>query len=615
MGVSSALGAATAGLRLAQNGLDFTAQNVASAGVAGYTRKILQPSQRVIGEKVVGISTQSIARVLDTLLQKQLRTESAGGEYTKIQSSYFERLDTLYGPPGSSTAVDATFSNFMSALEQLVTSPESPQAQSAVLEKAKLFTSRLNGLSNDIQTMRSEAEQGIADGISQVNDLLRRLKGLNEQIISSSIGAGEPVNLLDQRDQLLNDLGRLMDIKVTNKSDNSVTVYTSTGALLFDSQPAVLAFDGRSSLTPESLYNTDSSLRTVGTITLTTPGGYSIDLIGQNSIRSGSISSYITLRDDVLVNAQNNLDELASSMALALSAQTQASTTIVNGRQIDLAQFQPGDSLTVSVTSGGVPRTVTIVRVDDASQLPISADQVAGTSGEVYGVSFANLATAATGIQTILGTGFTVSNPAGTALNFVDNAGTTDVTGLQARISATGLNGGAAGLAFFSDPGSSSAIYSANMEEGPQKIGFAQRIAVNSALLADPTRLINMGTGAYDAGDPTRPQAILERLTSIGFDFAPSSGLNAGSVNETVKSYMQRIINNIGQGAATAKQLEEGQTIVVNGLQERFDEDSKVNIDDEIARLVELQQTYQASARIMAVVSSLLKELMDMSVF
>ncbi len=122
---------------------------------------------------------------------------------------------------------------------------------------------------------------------------------------------------------------------------------------------------------------------------------------------------------------------------------------------------------------------------------------------------------------------------------------------------------------------------------------------------------MNMGSGPFDAGDPTRPRAILEKLTTLGIDFAPAAGLTNGTTNGTVKSFLQRIIGNVGQTAASAKQVQEGQEIVLNGLQERFDTDSKVNVDEEVARMIELQQTYQASARILSTVNQLLTELMN----
>jgi flagellar hook-associated protein 1 FlgK len=614
MGISSALSTALSGLRLAQNGLDFVAQNVASANTPGYTRKVLQPNARIAAGKIIGVDTQSVARVLDTLLQKQLRIESAGSQYTQVQSNFQSRLDSLYGPPGSTSALDSIFHDFTGALQDLVTSPESPQAQSAALQKAALLASRVNGISNDIQTMRGEAEQGIADGVRQANDLLGRLKTIDQQVVAGSVGSEEPVNLLDQRDQILNDLSKLMDIRITKNSDNSVTVYTGTGAVLFDRQPSVLSFDARTDLTPQSVYDPDPSARSVGTITLTSPGGYQSDLIAQHAIRSGSIASYIALRDDVLVKAQDNLDEFASGMALALSAQTQSSSAVtaagLDGRQIDIANLKPGDSITMTVTSGGVPRTVTIVRVDDPSQLPVSANDVGGTSGEVYGVSFTNLASAASSIQGILGPGFTVTNPGGTLLNVLDDGGaaTTDVTGLSGRMTATTLTSGEAAAPFFTD---GAAVYTANLESGKQKTGFSARMVVNADLLNDPTRLVNMGSGAFNAGDPTRPQALLDRLTSLAIDFAPSQGLTTSSIQGTAESFLQRIINNVGQNAATAQQLNDGQTIVANGLQERFDQSSKVNVDEEMAHLIELQQTYQASARVMNIANAMLQELMN----
>jgi flagellar hook-associated protein 1 FlgK len=617
MGISSALSTALSGLKLAQNGLDLVAQNVSSANVPGYTRKILEPVPQIGGGNVIGVNTESVTRVLDTLLQKQLRTETAGGQFTSIQTSFQNRLDGLYGPPGSASALDSVFNDFTSSLQDLVATPESPQTQSAALQKAQVLVDRINGVSKDIQGMRGEAEQGISDGVAQANDLLNQLQPINQQIVSASGGSAQPVNLLDQRDQILNNLSKLMDIRVATKQDGSVTVSTASGTVLFDRVPSKLNFDARTDIAPQSVYSSDPSKRSVGTITLTAPGGFTVDLIAQNSIKSGSIASYISLRDDVLLKAQANLDELASSMALALSAQTQSSTAVssggLNGRQIDVANLKPGDSITIDVTSGGVARTVTIVRVDNPNQLPISASQAGGTTGEVHGVSFVNPAAAAASIQSILGPGFTVANPSGTLLNVLNGggAGTTQVTNVSGRITATALSSGQAALPFFTDSGSAPPIYSANFETGVQKIGFASRIAVNPALLSDPTRLVNMGLGAFNAGDPTRPQAILNTLTTSLVNFAPSAGLNSGPVQDTVVSYLQRIINNVGQNAATAKQLNDGQTTVVNGLQDRFDQSSKVSVDDEMARLITLQQTYQASARVLTIANSMLQSLMQ----
>lgn len=617
MGLSSTLSAALAGVRVAQTGLNSVAQNIASANAPGYTRKILQPTPRLAGGQVIGVSSDSVVRVLDTLLQRQLRVESGGAKYADVQQSYLNRLDAVYGPPGSATALDSMFSAFTTALDGLVTSPESSIAQQAALEKGKLLAGRINGISNDIQTMREEAEQGIADNIGQMNDLLKRLEGLNRQIVADSSGPSDPVNLMDQRDNLLNELAQLADIRVTQLSDNGVTVSTITGVLLFDREPAKLSFDGRYGFTANNLYDSDPNKRTVGTITLTTPGGYQSDLIGSKAFQSGKIGAYIALRDEVLVEAQAQLDELASAMALAISSRTESSSATtsggLDGRAIDLAGLGSGDSLTLSVSTNGVARIVTFVRVDDASQLPLSAEDAAGTSGEVYGVDFTNLATAASTIQSILGAGFTAS-VAGTTLSVLDDGAgnTTAVSAASARISAQNLASDEAALPFFIDSGRSPNTYTASLEGGPQKRGFSGRIAINESLLSDPARLVNMGSGTFNAGDPTRPKGILDALTKTVSGFAPAAGLTNSSVQGTVHSYLQRIVNHVGQQSANAQQVKEGQAIVVNGLQDRFDSSSKVNVDEEISRMIQLQQTYQASAKILAIANAMLEQLMEL---
>ncbi len=618
MGISSTLSSALSGVRLAQAGLDSVAQNIASAGSPGYTKKVLQPTPRIVGGKVIGLTTESVSRVLDTLLQKQVRIENAGSQFADVRSTYASRLDQLYGPPGSTTSLEAVFSNFTNSLQSLATSPESATAQQGAIESAKSLTNRINGISNDIQQLRSEAEKGIADNVNQVNDLLGRLQKVNTQIVGATNGQNEPVYLLDQRDQILDSLSKIIDIKVTTSGDNSVTVNTNSGVLLFDREAAKLSFDGRNALGPNDLYSTDPTKRSTGTITLTTPGGYKSDLIAQKTFQSGQLGAYIALRDDVLVKAQGDLDELASGLSLSLSAQTQTSTATTvagsDGRQIDLSQLKPGDSVQITLNSGGVPRNVTIVRVDDPAQLPLAAKDAAGTTGEVYGVSFANYATAASSIQTILGAGFAVTS-SGTSLTILDDgaSNTTDVTDVNARISATTTASGSPALPFFTDPGSANGLYTASVDGGVQKRGYSARLSVNPDLLSDPTRLINITGGSYNAGDPARPQAILERLTTLSTQFAPTGGVATTASSGDVQSFLQRIVNHVGQDAENASQIQQGQEIVVNGLQDRFNESAGVNVDEEIARLIQLQQTYQASARVLTIANQLLQEIFNAS--
>src|SRR5882757_6105668 len=102
MSLSSAMMSALSGLRATQSGMAVVANNVANAGTPDYTRKVLQNQEAITGDSANGVRTGQVQRILDTLVQRQLWTESAGGAYSSTKVDYHTRLDTLFGTPGDS---------------------------------------------------------------------------------------------------------------------------------------------------------------------------------------------------------------------------------------------------------------------------------------------------------------------------------------------------------------------------------------------------------------------------------------------------------------------------------------------------------------------------------
>src|SRR5262249_39681498 len=150
---------------------------------------------------------------------------------------------------------------------------------------------------------------------------------------------------------------------------------------------------------------------------------------------------------------------------------------------------------------------------------------------------------------------------------------------------------------------------------GTQTTGFAGRIAVNPALLADPTKLtVFQLAPPTPAGDSTRPTFISDQLTKAAFLFSPATGIggSAAPFNGTVSGLVGQIIAQRGQAANAATSLKQGQDIVVSALQQRFKDTSGVNIDVEMANLLTLQNTYGANARVMSTVKQLFETLMQM---
>src|SRR5262249_59096347 len=278
---------------------------------------------------------------------------------------------------------------------------------------------------------------------------------------------------------------------------------------------AHLSFDAQGSMTPTAQWSADPSKRNVGTITLTGVNGGDFDLIANNSIRSGKIAAYLEMRDQVLVQPQNQLDALAAGMASALSDKTTDGTPVPpsggqSGFDIDLSGLQAGNSVRLSYTDNatGKQQTVTLVRVDDPSALPLSNTATTDPNDKVIGLDFSGgLSSVVSQLSSALaGTGLQFSNPTGSTLRILDDglANKASVHSVSYTTTATSLTAGGAQLPFFLD--ANSPYTGAITSVGPQSRGLAARIAVNAGLVADPSKLVVYQTPPFTpAPHPTRP--------------------------------------------------------------------------------------------------------------
>src|SRR5918911_4990246 len=319
MSLLSALGAATSGLRVTQAGIDVVSQNVANADTAGYTRRRVAAVQQLAGERTSGVRTGEIERVIDLVAQRQLRLETSGAAYTALGSRFANEIDRLFGTPGGEGSLDGAVNAFTAALQTLSSDPSSFSGRSGVLDAAGALASRIGAVATGIQGLRTDAENSIASAVARANDLLAGIADLNAKVVASGTTA-PAAGLLDERDRLINDLSGLMDVQVVPGQGGSVTLMTGSGLMLFDGSSAVkLAFDGRGTLDANALYSTDPSERGVGTITATTLQGASFDAVGNGMFRSGEIAAALRLRDEILPQAQRQLDELAAGLSRAIS--------------------------------------------------------------------------------------------------------------------------------------------------------------------------------------------------------------------------------------------------------------------------------------------------------
>ncbi len=621
MSLSDALSIAMSGLRANQAAMSLVSSNVANAETPGYVRKTLDQVTTNSGPYGSNVQIVGVNRELDQYIQAQLRTETSGAGYASLRSNFLQQLQSIYGNPGSVGTLEDAFNGLTTAVQALSTSADSQSARIGVVNAANVLASQLNSMTQGIQTLRGAAETGISDSVNTANNLMSQIASINNQLSANPLGGtstdASTAALLDQRDQYITQLSELMDIRVTTSGANQVTVFTSSGVQLVGNEAARLSFNAQGTVSPNTLWNSDPSKSNLGSVVLSYANGGSIDLTATGGIKSGKIAAYTESRDKTLVEAQNQLDQFAATLSSALSDKTTAGTAMTSGLQsgfdLNISDLKAGNVIHVTYTdtATNTQRQVSIVRVDDASVLPLSNSATADPNDQVVGVDFSGgMASVITQLNTALGGSNLQFSGAGSTLTVLNNTGFSTVNAASVTATQTNLTNGSAELSLFTDNGT--AYTGAIAATGAQIAGLAGRLAVNNALVADPSKLV-LYSASTAAGDTTRSDFILSQLTTAKFQYSPASGVGSASApfKGTLLSYMQQFTSAQGAAADAAAQLAGGQDVVLKTLQQKMSSTSGVNIDEEMAHLLSLQNAYSANARVMSTVNQMYNTLMQ----
>jgi len=320
------------------------------------------------------------------------------------------------------------------------------------------------------------------------------------------------------------------------------------------------------------------------------------------------------------VQAQTQVDQMAATLASSLSDQTTAGTAVAgppSGFDVNTSNVLPGNTinLTYTDTATNTQRQITVVNVTAPGALPL---QNGANANPMYvGVNFSlGMASVVSQLNTALAANhlqFSNPSPPSTTLRVTDDgSGASTMTAASVTTTTSSLASGNPQLPLFTDGNS---LYTGSITaSGSQMTGLAGRISVNAALLADPSKMSVYSTSPQTAtGDNTRSDFLFSQLTSQTFSYSPSTGLGSAAqpFKGTITSYLQQFVSQQGNASTLATQLQQGQSVVVSTLQQKFDSTSAVNIDTEMATLIQVQNTYAANAHIMTVVQNMMTSLLQ----
>lgn len=627
MGLSSALASAMSGLRANQAALSIVSSNVANAQTPGYVVQTPNQIEVTTGDFGSTAMTTGVSRELDTYVLNQLRTETGGSGYADQMANILKQLQNVYGTPGNSGTLETALNNFTSALQSLSTNAGSSSAQNVVLGAAQALAQQLNVTTKGIQSLRSNVEQDLGNSAQAANVAMKQIADINIKLQGLSANDPSAATLMDQRDQAINTLSKYVDVRVTTDGSNQANIYTTTGIQLVGAGLASqFSFASAGALSATSQYDIDPAKSGVGAFNIKLPNGSSVDVVANNVVSSGQIAADLKLRDQTLVQAQNQIDQLAAAMSSALSDKTTAGSTVSGppaGFDLDLAGAQPGNTVNITYTdtTTNTQRQITLVNVTDPAALPLQ--NATGANPMKIGVNFSGgMGAIASALNTALSnahlTFSAAPSPAtATTLRVADDAtGLAKVNSSSSTKTISSLTSGNPQLPLFTDGGQ--ALYTgAITASGSQMTGLAGRIAVNTQLAADPTKLSVYNTSPVTpTGDTTRSDYLYAQLTSAVFSYSPQTGLGSSSQPFTgsISNYLQQFLSVQSNAATQATQLQQGQSVVVSTLQAKFNSTSSVNLDSEMSNLIQLQNAYAANAHVMSVVQSMMNTLLQAQV-
>ncbi|WP_024510440.1 flagellar hook-associated protein FlgK [Bradyrhizobium sp. ARR65] len=623
MGLGSALATAMAGLRSNQAALSIISSNVANSQTPGYVTQ--NPTQVELASGGYGSSVQTtgVNRQLDIFIQSQLRTETSGAGYANQMANILSQLQTVYGNPGGDGTLETMLSNFTSALQSLSSNPGDQSAQKVALSAAQSLAAQLNTTTQGIQTLRTNVDQDIGNSAAQANTYMSQIADINSRLQGLSPTDPMAATLMDQRDNAVNELSKLVDVRAVTDSSNQVSLFTNSGIQLVGGGLASsFVYSSAGVLNANAQYDSNPTKSGVGSLNIRLPNGANMDVVANNVISSGQIAADLKLRDQTLVQAQTQVDQLAATLSSGASDQTTAGTPVAGtpaGFDVDTSNILPGNTinLTYTDTATKTQRQISIVNVKDPAALPLQ--NAANANPQMIGVDFsAGMGTVVSQLNAALGSNnlhVSIAPPpaSGSTLRVTDDGtGNATVNAVSTTTTVQSPTAGVPQLPLFTDGAS---LYTGAISgSGSQMTGLAGRISVNTALLADPSKLSTYSTSPPTAAsDNTRSDFLFKQFTTANFSYSPQTGLGsaAAPLKGTVGSYLQQFISQQGNASTLANQLQQGQSVVVSTLQQKFDSTAKVNIDTEMSNLIQVQNSYAANAHIMSVVQSMMQTLLQ----
>lgn len=628
----------TNSLQALQRGLSTTGQNIANASTEGYSRQQVNfetQSATRFGFGFIGGGARiaSVERAFNGFLTDQVRSLTSSANQHEAFSELSARLESLFA--NNDNNLNSSLQGFFDSMHSVSANPTGMPEREVMLSNARSLVDRFQNYRSLMQDINSNINAELQAAVEEINSISESIANLNNEIVRvSNSGSGlSPNDLLDERDRLLEQLAGYLDIQVVEQGDGSVNVSAGSG------QSLVLGSEvNKLKTVPNS---TDGSKVEIGM--LAQPGSSD----GSGVIQGGRVQGLLDFRSRVLDPVESQLGTIALSLTDSFNTQ--------HGLGVDLngnlgGSFFQTLGFTVAGSSDNGGTAAPVVTVTDAAQVRPSNYSL-NYDGAQWQLTRQSDGTSVTGVGVLSVDGMSVDTTTGVPVagdRFVFNPG--HEAGAQFALAVT-------------DPARIAAANALQAQNPINNIGDGELSAVRAdpintlplggpiTLSYDPDALgvgvpgFNVtggpgGTIAYDPATESGGKAFTFAVEGVHFEMSgqPQAGDSFVIANNS---------NSLGDGSNMLALAGLQDQRLVNGANESFQEmfgvtvtkvgtnssesirnltietslrdqaigqresDRGVNLEEEAANLLRLQQAYQASAKLIQVSDELFQVLIS----
>jgi flagellar hook-associated protein 1 FlgK len=307
-------GISVTGLSAAQAGLVTTQHNIANANTAGFHRQqIVQsaniPSATGSGFLGQGVQVDTVKRIYSEFLDSQVTSAQTLASQWDSYQAQISQIDNMLADVNS--GLSPALQDFFNGVQDVAANPASAPSRQAMLSSGQSLAARFQALNQRFEEIRSGVNSQISSSVGVINSYARQIADLNQKIgLAAGASGGQlpPNDLLDQRDQLIGEMNKVIKVSTVKQDDGSINIFIGNGqTLVLGAQSFTMA---------PSASREDPERVDVGV----SYGGSTV-LLPKGALQGGTLGGLLAFRDETLDPAQNALGRAAIGLAQTFNDQ------------------------------------------------------------------------------------------------------------------------------------------------------------------------------------------------------------------------------------------------------------------------------------------------------